>query len=134
MAEEEKKPERGFTVTDRRRATQGFEESAAQAPADRPPPREAAPALEEGGEGGPAQEVSLELLLGLLQSNALLSLGVLPDARGQGGAKDPARARLFIELVALLREKTRGNLTPQEEALVEDVLSGLRLLYVEEAG
>ena len=41
-------------------------------------------------------------------------------------------ARQNIDLLALLKEKTKGNLTPEEQTLIDNLLYDLRLRYVEE--
>ena len=45
--------------------------------------------------------------------------------------KDLPSARQNLDLLAMLREKTRGNLTAEEEKLVDNLLSDLRMRYVE---
>jgi hypothetical protein len=64
-----------------------------------------------------------------LSTSALIHLGKLP-----GGEDDPmvnlAHAKQSIDCIALLEEKTRGNLTGEEERLVTEVLYDLRLRFV----
>jgi hypothetical protein len=64
-----------------------------------------------------------------LSTSALMHLGKLP-----GGEDDSivnlAHAKQTIECIALLEEKTRGNLTGEEERLVTEVLYDLRLRFV----
>lgn len=66
-----------------------------------------------------------------LASTALIHLG--EAAHPDTGEKrvDLALARQSLDLLSLLREKTRGNLTAEEEKLFDDVLTSLRLKYVE---
>ena len=45
--------------------------------------------------------------------------------------KDLPSARQNLDLLAMLREKTRGNLTAEEDKLVDNLLSDLRMRYVE---
>ena len=40
-------------------------------------------------------------------------------------------AQQMIDIIAMLRDKTRGNLDPQERAMLEEILSGLQMKYVE---
>ena len=49
-------------------------------------------------------------------------------------AVDPEKAKLQIDMLELIRVRTRGNLSPQEESLLEQVLYQLRMLYVARAG
>jgi len=46
--------------------------------------------------------------------------------------KNLEQARFLIDTLAILKEKTKGNLTKEEEALLDDALFNLRLMYVEE--
>ncbi|HEY0515423.1 MAG TPA: DUF1844 domain-containing protein [Thermoanaerobaculia bacterium] len=60
----------------------------------------------------------------------------LGDARLPDGevATDLEMARLHIDLLDVLRQKTAGNLTPQERAFLEDLLYRLRVRYVQKRG
>jgi hypothetical protein len=67
-----------------------------------------------------------------LGSSALMHLGEAPDG-GQPGKLDLPLAQHTIDLLSMLQSKTRGNLTPQEEQLLESLLFDLRLRYVSAA-
>jgi len=69
-------------------------------------------------------------VLGLAHTS-LIHLGDAPHPETGRKQTDLALARESIELLTLLREKTRGNLTAEEERVFEDVLARLRLRYVE---
>lgn len=56
---------------------------------------------------------------------------VLPDGKD---ATNLEMARLHIDLLAVLRQKTAGNLTAQEAAFLEDLLYRLRVRYVQKRG
>ena len=58
----------------------------------------------------------------------LLGDAQLPDGQS---AQDLPRARMHIDLLAVLQEKTRGNVSAQETALLDDLLAQLRMRYVE---
>jgi len=49
----------------------------------------------------------------------------------QGIEKNPAQARLFIDLLDILQDKTAGRLAPEEAAYLRDVLASLQLAFVE---
>ena len=72
-------------------------------------------------------------LLGLLTQPIPLYLG---DAQLEGGrsVEDLDTARFYIDLLDVLKEKTAGNLSAEESALLEDLLYRLRLRYVEKTG
>jgi hypothetical protein len=79
---------------------------------------------------GPMPELSLERFLQSLYMNALLQMGaVAPE--GQQPRVDLLGARQTIDLIALLAEKTKGNLTPEEERFVSTALFELRMTFLE---
>lgn len=65
-----------------------------------------------------------------LIGTAYVHLGDATDPDGQGG-RDLALARQDIDLLGLLQEKTKGNLSGEEERLLDQALYDLRLRYVE---
>ena len=66
-----------------------------------------------------------------LASTAFIHLGVAPNPETGKSERNLALARQSLELLSLLKEKTRGNLTPQEEQFFTQLLTDLRLRYVE---
>lgn len=70
------------------------------------------------------------VLLGFA-SSALIHMGVQPHPESGSVARDPGLAREVLDLLALLREKTRGNLTVEEERFFDSLLTDLRLKFVE---
>ena len=69
-----------------------------------------------------------------LGSSALIHLGLAPDPQNQTKqAPDLSLAQQSIDLLALLQEKTRGNLTVDEAPLLENLLFDLRMRFVEAA-
>jgi len=68
-----------------------------------------------------------------LSTSALLHLGVTPPAElgGQAQEIDLPMARQTIEILEMVREKTQGNLTKDEQALLDHALHDLRIRYVE---
>jgi hypothetical protein len=64
---------------------------------------------------------------------AYVSLGMMPNPY-QPDAKpriDAAAARQMIDILVLLKEKTAGNLTPEEDAFLQDHLGDLKLAFVQ---
>lgn len=86
-----------------------------------------------GAAGGAAAAQLFPELVAMLAEPAALYLGdaQLPDGRSM---EDPRMARLHIDLLATLQDKTRGNLDPQESAMLENVLYQLRVRYVQKHG
>jgi len=67
-----------------------------------------------------------------LASTAAIHFGDVPDpVSGQPAEPDLDGAAQMIEILSLLEEKTRGNLTAEERQLLDQILYELRLRYVE---
>ena len=67
-----------------------------------------------------------------LAATAALHFGDMPDPHtGQTPEPDLAAAGHLIDILALLEQKTRGNLTAEERSVLEQVLYELRMRYVE---
>lgn len=67
-----------------------------------------------------------------LASNAAVHFGDLPDPlTNERRPPDLDAAAQLIELLAMLEEKTRGNLTAEERQLLETVIFELRMRFVE---
>ena len=68
-----------------------------------------------------------------LATNALAALGALPREQAQGMPVNPELAREYIDIIAMLQQKTRGNLSPPEEQALQRILTDLRINFVEQA-
>jgi hypothetical protein len=79
----------------------------------------------------PAIDFSMFVLS--LSHSALVHLGDAPPPDGQPAPRDLPLARQTIDLLAILQEKTRNNLTGEEERLLQRVLDDLRFRFVEVA-
>jgi hypothetical protein len=66
-----------------------------------------------------------------LSTTALLNLGEIPDPVTKEKKKDIDTAKQTIDMLGILKDKTKGNLTREEESLLENVLYDLRMRYVE---
>ena len=73
-----------------------------------------------------------EILVQLLSSQALLALGLIPDPQGKTEVRLPI-ARHFIDLLAILESKTKGNLTGHESQMLERGLHELRVLFLDKS-
>ena len=70
-----------------------------------------------------------------LASSAAIHFGDLPDpASGERGELNLEGAAQMIEILGLLEQKTKGNLTAEERQVLESVLYELRLRFVEASG
>lgn len=65
-----------------------------------------------------------------LSTSVLMQLGVVENPITKQIEKEPAVAKQTIDLISLLKDKTKGNLTQEEAKLIDDVLTELRLWYV----
>ena len=109
-------------------ATAGAEATSAQAAG-----RASAAQSRARAEAGFAPEITFGTFVVGLSTQALVHLGEIPDpGSGQPSADLPA-AQQLIDIIAILKEKTRGNLDNDEDALLEAILFELRMKYVERA-
>src|SRR6476660_6511168 len=65
--------------------------------------------------------------------NAALFLGQIPNPRTGEPEVNLDLARMFIDQLAMIQEKTRGNLTSEEAKVLSNALSNLQMAYVEVA-
>jgi hypothetical protein len=68
-----------------------------------------------------------------LSTSALVHLGELPDPVSNQKGQNLQLAKQTIGVIELLKEKTKGNLTEEEEKLIDTVLYDIRLKYVKAA-
>ncbi len=79
----------------------------------------------------PKRIPAFENLVRMLGSNAAMVLGAYADPRTGQPMIDPDAARELIDMLDALREKTRGNLSPEEDTLLLDLLGKLKMTYLE---
>lgn len=65
-----------------------------------------------------------------LATNAMAAMGALPEAEAAGLPRSAQLAREYINIIAMLQEKTRGNLDPEETQVLQQVLTDLRMTFV----
>ena len=129
---EDKEQEKGFVVKDKRFSAKKEEKEE--------------PRIKEEGkteetaernvftQEGPLPEIDFTSFIFSLSTSALIQLGEIQDPFTKELAKNLPLAKQTIDLIGMLKEKTTGNLTPQEEKLVETILYDLRMRYVKAAG
>src|SRR5689334_2223669 len=66
--------------------------------------------------------------------NAALFLGQIPNPKTGEAEINLDLARMFIDQLAMIQEKTRGNLTNEEAKVLANALSNLQMAYVEASG
>ena len=69
-----------------------------------------------------------------INSSALVQLGLLEDPSSGQKTKNIPLAKQTIDILAMLEEKTSGNLTKDEDNILRNILYELRMLYVKETG
>ncbi len=74
------------------------------------------------------------VLIGSLAASAAVHLGEQPDPVSGTQTVQLEQARLVIDFLGTLQEKTRGNLTPEEEQGLNDLLYSLRLAFLKKSG
>jgi len=142
---EEEQAEKAFTISDKRLFTkEGARrdpDTPREPPAASPPPppeREAPRAAEpqrqrpEPGTG-PQRDLppaDFTMLVNMLVTNAMVFLGQMPAPGSQQYLRNLPQAQHMIDLLMVLREKTQGNLTREEEQMLQDLLPQLQMAYV----
>lgn len=79
----------------------------------------------------PPPPASLEFLVTSLATQAMASMGQIPGEDGQPMPKNLDYARHFIDLIAVLEEKTKGNLTDDEDKFIQGTLHQMRMIFVQ---
>jgi hypothetical protein len=121
---DDEKQEKSFTVRDKRFSAQKEGDS-----------KQETKRGEAHEEGGSEQETSLPEInfinfLFSISTSALIQLGEIEDPIHRKIDKNLPLAKQTIDLIGMLKEKTKGNLTPDEQKLIESILYDLRMRYV----
>ncbi len=127
--------DKGYTVKDRRFHQLSEEEKAEARTAGSSQEKafkEAAQKAAAGVAGGP--EITFSSLIFSLSSTAFMHLGAIPDPNTGKTEKNLVLAKQTIDLLGVLREKTRNNLDSEEENLFDHLLYDLRMAYIKEVG
>jgi hypothetical protein len=133
--------DKGFTIKDRRFFQQSEEEQdrLREASRQQEAAREAYETEVNKAESttgpkaeGPLPEVSFASFIMSLGTSVFFHLGDLPHPETGVAEKNLPLAKQTIDLLGVLREKTRNNLTPEEENIFDHLLYDLRMRYVKE--
>ena len=79
----------------------------------------------------PKKSPAFENLIRMIGSNAAMVLGAYADPRTGQPVIDPEAARELIDMLDALHEKTKGNLAPEEDSLLLDLVGKLKMTYLE---
>ena len=135
--------EQGFKVQDKRSSFQESSETAqtdttstdAQSTAEPEQTREAKQEEQRQAQDDtssiPLPEANFMTLVISFAFPTQIALGLIPDPMTQQMMKELTQAKYHIDLLSVLREKTKGNLTKEEDQAFEQILFDLRMAYVD---
>jgi len=138
----EEKKQKGFVVKDKR----FFEEGGEARPEEikETEPRKPSPEADERNQTeGPAHETGRDDFLTevnfynfvlSLSTTAMFHFGDFPDPQTNRAEKNLPAAKHTIDILSMLKEKTKGNLEDYENRLLDGILYELRVRYVREKG
>ena len=89
---------------------------------------------EEAEEDIQLPEINFATFIFSLNSSVFVHLGVINDPATGKKVKNLSLAKQTIDILGMLEEKTRGNLTEDEESMLKNILYDLRMIYVKEKG
>ena len=142
MSDEEKDDKNGFVIKDRRlfatehEAKEEVEPEAEAAPEAResfspePEPEPETLPPDDTTQALPLPQVNFSTFVFSLSSSVLLHLGEMPDPATNKKVVNLSLAKQSIDILAMLHEKTSGNLDEEEENLLKNLLYELRVKYV----
>lgn len=77
-------------------------------------------------------EASFSMLTMSIASSAVMAMGLAPDSQSGGAPnKDKNLARFNIDLLVMLQEKTKNNLTQEEKAFLNSLITDLQMKFVQ---
>ena len=80
----------------------------------------------------PLPEMSFSTFILSLSQSVYIHLGEIPDPMSNEKRKDLLMAKQTIDILGIMDEKTKGNLTKEESNMLESILYDLRMRYVQE--
>ena len=119
MAPSESESKPGFSVTDRRSFAADGEAKAEPA------------AKGQGADAAESPPVDFHTFVLSLGTSALMHLGEIEHPDTGKPEKNLPLAKQAIDVLAMLRDKTKGNVTPPEETLLDNLLYDLRMRFVD---
>jgi len=81
----------------------------------------------------PLPEINFSSFVFSLSSSVLLHFGEIADPISGKKERNLPMAKQTIDILSILKEKTKGNLTKDEEQLLDNLLAELRIKYVQES-
>ena len=152
IGKDEQQEEVSFKVADRRKfnadgsVKEGVTLDAAPAPAEKEPAQPGAEAPQPAEETQPLEDNAAEAIeqdipgaddpasfvnfLSTLATNAAAALGAVPHPATGKLSLDLETGKYWLDVLGMIKEKTQGNLHPQEQRLLDGLLGDLRMQYV----
>jgi hypothetical protein len=141
----EEQDEKGFVVSDKRLFSPSGERITDTNPTEPakpetpPPPKQEEPAAAQQPQPPPTgadapqdlPPVDFAAFVMMLTNNVMVFLGQVPNPLTQQPQVDLAQAQHTIDIIMMLREKTRGNLTTEEDGFLQELLPQLQMAYVQ---
>ena len=84
----------------------------------------------EEAEAGPLPDADFSGLVSLLATQAYFALGLIQTEEGQPKKADLKLAKFNIDMLGVIEEKTKGNISEQEAQMLEGALHQLRMVFV----
>ncbi len=122
------KEKKDFVINDRRTSSDKTEDSEPGASATGSPKKDGTKEKMQAR----LPEVNFSTFIFSLHSSVLLQLGLIEEPGTGRKNKNITAAKQTIDILGMLEEKTRGNLTTEEEGMLKNILYDLRLMYVKE--
>jgi hypothetical protein len=136
--------EKGFVIKDRRRFDDSGEarpetpreETPAKPQEPKPEAQAAEPRQDEKAQGPSTEqsfpELNFSTFVFSLGTSAMYHFGDFPDPVTKKAERNLEAAKQTVDILAILKDKTKGNLSEDEERLLESLLYELRMRYVRE--
>lgn len=86
--------------------------------------------VQTSSESGEMTQRFLEFVM-MQAQNAALFMGQIPSPEGQGPEINLDVAKMFIDQLVMIRVKTKGNLTGEEQGVLNNAISNLQMTFVE---
>lgn len=84
--------------------------------------------------GAQLPEITFSTFIMSLNASALVNLGIIADPISKKVTKNLPVGKQTIDMLRMLEEKTRGNLTQEEENMLHGILYDLKIAYVKQKG
>ncbi len=129
-----------FIIKDKRIFAEGDEDQPIKEETEKPlddatsEKSESAKAQEEERTDYQLPEINFATFIFSLNHSVLVHLGVMDDPSTGEKVKNLPLAKQTIDILGMLEEKTKGNLTEDEEKMLKNILYDLRMIYIKEKG